>query len=875
VTSTPSDRLVSALADRYRLERELGQGGMATVYLAEDLKHRRNVAIKVLKPELAAVLGAERFVQEIATTAALQHPNILPLFDSGSADGFLFYVMPYVEGETLRSRLNRDKQLGVDEAVRLVTEVADALQYAHDHGVVHRDIKPENILLHAGRPMVADFGIALAVSAAAGGRMTETGLSLGTPHYMSPEQATAERIITNRSDIYSLAAVLYELLTGQPPHTGVSAQQIIMKIVTEEAAPVTSLRKSVPPNVAAAVATALERLPADRFETARAFVTALANPAFVGTMATTAAGTPLGSRRRRSRAVPALALSTLAALAAAAWGWLRPIPEANVVRVVVSLPDDQPMVAAGSPKVALSPDGQHLVYPGSVNGQQMLLVRDLHRLEAVPLPGTEGGSDPFFSPDGQWVGFFSSSKLRKVSLAGAPPLVLADASTPRGGTWSEDGMIYFTPSTAGGLMRVSESGGPVEKATDLDSTKIWVSHRWPAALPGGRGILITTYSGNLGDAAVAVADGEGNLRHLLDRAVMPRYTPTGDLVFVNTDGALLAVGFDLATLDTIGPVRTLFEGVAVDASTAGADFAIANDGTLAYVSGGAVNALVRTNRAGDEEVLADSLPALEAMRVSPDGGRLAMGVEEGGSMSAVVYDLERRTRTRLTFAGTARYPTWSPDGSSVLFGLRADSTDGLDLYETAADGSGVIRLVYRAPYDQYEGEWLPNRRALAMRQTVPSTGRDLWMIPQPDGEPTEVLRTPFNERSIALSPDGRYLAYASDESGLDEVYIREFPGPGGKWQISQGGGIEPAWRGDGRELYYRGVEHIMAVPVETRPAFQPGIPGPLFRDVYARNTDHTNYAVDRSGSTFYFARNASGDAHLILVLNWFKELKAK
>src|SRR5574338_269456 len=232
-------RLATALADRYRIERELGAGGMATVYLAQDIRHDRKVAVKVLKPELAAVIGAERFVVEIKTTAALQHPHILPLFDSGSADGFLYYVMPYVEGETLRDKLNRETQLGVDEAVRITREVADALDYAHRRGVIHRDIKPENILLHDGRPMVADFGIALAVSAAAGGRMTETGMSLGTPHYMSPEQATADKDITARSDVYSLGSVLYEMLTGNPPHTGASAQQIIMKIVTEEAAPVT------------------------------------------------------------------------------------------------------------------------------------------------------------------------------------------------------------------------------------------------------------------------------------------------------------------------------------------------------------------------------------------------------------------------------------------------------------------------------------------------------------------------------------------------------------------------------------------------------------------------------------------------------------
>ncbi|HEY6925468.1 MAG TPA: protein kinase, partial [Steroidobacteraceae bacterium] len=273
-------RLSSALADRYRIERELGQGGMATVYLAEDLKHDRKVAIKVLKPELAAVLGADRFVHEIKTTAALQHPHILPLFDSGSADGFLYYVMPYIEGETLRTRLDREKQLGVEEAVKITAEVADALDYAHRHGIIHRDIKPENILLHDGRPVVADFGIALAVSAAAGGRMTETGLSLGTPHYMSPEQATAEKDITGRSDVYSLASVLYEMLAGQPPHLGGTAQQIIMKIISEPVQMVTAIRKSVPLNVAAALARALEKLPADRFESAKAFAHALEDPSF-------------------------------------------------------------------------------------------------------------------------------------------------------------------------------------------------------------------------------------------------------------------------------------------------------------------------------------------------------------------------------------------------------------------------------------------------------------------------------------------------------------------------------------------------------------------------------------------------------------------
>ncbi len=365
MTGAP-DRLVVALADRYRIERELGEGGMATVYLAGDLKHHRRVAIKVLKPELAAVLGADRFLVEIKTTASLQHPNILPLYDSGEADGFLFYVMPYVEGETLRARLDRETQLGVEESVKLVSEVADALGYAHRQGVVHRDIKPENILLHAGRPMVADFGIALAVSAAAGGRMTETGLSLGTPHYMSPEQATAEKTITNRSDVYSLGAVLYEMLTGQPPHLGGSAQQIIMKIVTEEPAPVTRLRKSVPPNVDAAASKALEKLPADRFETATAFAEALQNPAFRVTGGAVA-GTP-GARGFRgwirspwswgmiTVAVAGVVLSVLlmrgAAPASPPWFTARTFDSHSIFNARF-MPDGQTIVFSGMPDVGI------------------------------------------------------------------------------------------------------------------------------------------------------------------------------------------------------------------------------------------------------------------------------------------------------------------------------------------------------------------------------------------------------------------------------------------------------------------------------------------------------------------------------------------
>ena len=440
------NRLQVALADRYRIEGEIGAGGMATVYLAQDLRHDRKVALKLLRPELSAVIGAERFLAEIKLTANLQHPHILPLFDSGEADGFLFYVMPFVEGESLRSRLNREKQLPVPDAVRIATEVASALDYAHRHGVVHRDIKPENILMHDGRALVADFGIALAASKAGGNRMTETGMSLGTPHYMSPEQAMGEREITARSDVYALGVVLYEMLTGDPPFTGSTAQAVVARVLTETPRPILPQRHTIPPQVEAAVLTALEKLPADRFGTAAEFAEALAGKGTIPTVRTAAAA---GTTAAMPAAKPGLdpvkiGLVGVAVVAAAlaAWGWFRPKPAAVVNRFSVYLPPDQALAAAGGggSRVAISPDGNRLVYSGPAQRGTQLWIREHDQLNATPIAGTEGGASPFFSPDGRQIGFLiQGAKLRTVSLDGGPTQSLSDSVNSSGGDWGPDG----------------------------------------------------------------------------------------------------------------------------------------------------------------------------------------------------------------------------------------------------------------------------------------------------------------------------------------------------------------------------------------------------------------------------------------------------
>jgi serine/threonine-protein kinase len=425
------EALAASLADRYRLERELGQGGMATVYLAADLKHDRKVAIKVLRPELAAVIGAERFLREIKTIANLQHPHILGLIDSGEVNGTAYYVMPFVEGESLRDRLSREKQLPIADAVRIATEVGSALDYAHRHGVIHRDIKPENILLHDGQALVADFGIALAVSSASGTRMTETGMSLGTPHYMSPEQAMGERELTARSDVYALGCVTYEMLVGEPPFTGPTAQAIVAKMMTEEPRSLTIQRSTVPALVDDAVLTALAKLPADRFASAAEFGSALKGETSPGRPITRAR--PLtrqddrrsAFRRLAPRAVVVLGLSVLAA-----WGWLRPmrgdaLPGTRRVNLV--LPDSAPLefvgeaaVGVGQTALAISPDGRSLVYVAGGTARPRLYVRRLDRFEATPLAGTEGAFSPFYSPDGRWIGVFAATSSRRCRRAAVP-----------------------------------------------------------------------------------------------------------------------------------------------------------------------------------------------------------------------------------------------------------------------------------------------------------------------------------------------------------------------------------------------------------------------------------------------------------------------
>ena len=853
---------------------------MATVYLAQDLKHDRKVAIKVLKPELAAVLGADRFVVEIKTTAALSHPHILPLFDSGTADGFLYYVMPFIKGETIREKLNRETQFGVDEAVRIAREVADALDYAHRNGVIHRDIKPENLLLHDGRAMVMDFGIALALSAAAGGRMTETGLSLGTPHYMSPEQATADKDLSGRSDVYSLASVLYEMLTGQPPHVGASAQQIIMKIIAEPVQPVTAFRKSVPPNVAAAVSRALEKLPADRFETAKAFSDALVNPSYA-----TAATTGLATGVTGARAVPltvfaaAVAVAVLA-MAVAAWRWRTPAPPAAVTRLSLALPDSQELSHNfQTTRIAISPDGRQLVTVSRGTGSgRHLFVRSLDQLRAVSLPGTESAMNPSFSPDGRRVAFVTSAPrgLRVATIAGGPVTPLTDSLVDLGGvSWGRDGYIYYDAHLEGdGVARIRESGGAPEIATRPDSTTGEQYHVNPSALPDGRGILFSiSRVGGLGSWDIGVQDAKTRMHTVLVRGVQAQYSPSGHLLYVTDEGLLMAAPFDLDKLRITGEPVAMAEGVAVRGNGR-VDLSISDDGVLTYTSGivsGGIVEFVWVTRDGVVTRVDPGFARAFGGRpsLSPDGRSLATSITEDAARSIWVKQLDRGPMSKVAPSGVR--PSWTPDGKSIVFASFAN------VMRVPADGSALPTQLFAGantlgPLEiTRDGKWLlyatGGMGGIVGRRLDGDTATRVFVSDQ------AVLNWP------SVSPDGRWLAYSSDETGRYEVYVRPFAQPEtAKRQVSADEGFTPRWSSNGRELYFiDGSGDVIAVPVLPGTAFSFGAPVRLFStNPFAIISTLFEVAPD---GRFLLSRPIGAEEdradEVILVQNFFEELKAK
>ena len=876
--------LQAALAGRYRIERELGAGGMAVVYLAQDLRHDRRVAVKVLRPELAAILGADRFLQEIKTTANLQHPHILGLLDSGEVEGLLWYAMPYVDGESLRSRLQREKQLPVDDALRIAREVGAALDYAHRHGVIHRDIKPENILLNDGQALVSDFGIALAVSAAGGGRMTETGMSLGTPQYMSPEQAMGERELTARSDVYALGCVIYEMLVGEPPFTGATAQQILGRVLTAEPVSISAQRRTVPPHVDAAVLTALEKLPADRFATAAEFLAALGGSASGAPPSRARTLTPYGASRRHPdswrRVALAASVVAIAAVALAAWGWLRTPSAASrtVTRYTLAFPKgEEPVGPAFAPFVSVSRDGSRAVYFALSQQGPAFRLHDATRLETQSLGSAGTGSSVCISPNGEWVAYTSGSPgdLRKMPVSGRTSVTLVrDSAAGTWAQWGPDGWIYFT-LMSGALARVHESGDDVEVLAIPDTASGVRQISIRDILPGSKAAIVSLFQPAKGGAEIAAVDFSTREVHRLVEGLVGRYVATGHLVFSDYEANLLAAPFDPRTLRLTGVPRR----VGVQVSPNGI-FAISETGTLVYqpVSGMVEGRPTWVERNGTAHVIDSAWSArIESLALSPDASQLAVSVGGGGSENIWVKKLDKGPFTRLTHDGGQTYrPAWSHDGKSLTF---VSDVDGIQkIFTMRADGTGGRRVAAKAFTNADEG-FLSADEQWAILRVGNSGRRDIVAYPTGrDSAPVMLAATAAEEYSPALSPDGRWLAYVSDESGRAEVYLRPFPhADSARVQVSVAGGLEPVWAPSGQELFYRDATFdLIAAAVTMTPTFRIGQQRRLFstRPYYVGGL-HAAYGVTRDAKRFLFVANPEdARAHLVVVHNWFAELTA-
>ena len=875
--TTVPDRLVAALGRSYRLDRELGAGGMATVYLAHDLKHERDVAIKVLHPDLGAALGAERFLSEIRTTARLQHPHILPLLDSGDADGLLYYVMPLVTGETLRARLEREKQLPIADGVRIAREVASALDYAHRQGVIHRDIKPENILLHDGSALVADFGIALAVQTAGGQRMTQTGLSLGTPQYMSPEQAMGERTIDARSDIYALGAVTYEMLSGEPPFTGPTVQAIVAKVMSTEPVSVVSLRKAVPAHVAAAVHAALEKLPADRCDSAKLFSDLLADSrgAFSGTTAFTGAE-PVSSPRVSRAALTAAVVVAVASLGLAGYAWHRArsrVPE-PVVALMLDVPNARPDLA----RFAVSGDGTRFAF----STDEGLAYRGPGEREYRVLIGTEAGESPSFSPDGDWIVYSGSGLLRKVAVAGgAPVALLANDSLSTGRVhWGDDGSIVFETNAMLAVLPASGTLRLLPKATDAEQ---------PRLTPDGRGIL---YVDNRQRAKLMYYDlAIDSAFVVMEGAAEAQLLPTGHLIYGSTVSGLYTVRFNAS--------RHVIEGtpspVVLDMQANGgvAPYVVTRSGTLVYRAGvDAESRLLIREPTGRTDTLPLAPKVLSYARFSPDGRSLALtiGAARGINRHTAIYDFNVGTLTRITQQGGAHAPVWSPDGKRLAFTAESPITDAEDLFVQPVDQSAPPVAVVHLPNDQHASAWpvdsmlvFSNNTGVRTLGAVVSAGSSDIVNPNRTSAAKPFLRAAWGEYDAAISPDGKWAAFTSSESGVPEIHVRPFPlsSAGGNWKISSGGGQRARWSADGRTIFYQSTDatsiRVSAAATSiraTRISVGPSISVGTTETVMQGNAFGSAWDLDRATGRIVVTETVlDAGARIVVMQHWLDQFR--
>ncbi len=890
----------------YTILDKLGEGGMGEVWRAEDTKLGRQVAIKVL-PEVftSDAERLARFDREARVLAAFDHPRIASIYGLEDFDGRKLLIMQVAEGETLAERIDHGP-IQVEQALKIALQIVEALEAAHDKGIVHRDLKPANIKLTAdGKVKVLDFGLAKALesTASASGsgaqslslsptltaEMTGKGVLLGTAAYMSPEQARGENV-DRRADIWAFGIVLMEMLTGQRVYAGRTLSDTLAGILAREPQ-WSDLPTATPAPVRRLLERCLEKEASERLQAigeARIAIERYLDDPTADLAGDGTAAAPTGWKRALPWAVAGAAVVALIASFAVFGSRGKPLEQTMRLEVVVS---DQPLYVNLGPSVVLSPDGTKLLTVSDREAERAMSVRSLDQLEGMPLvAGTTAESpyNPFFSPDGQWIGFVTPSELKKVPITGGTPIRLSKVNRSRGASWGPDDTIVIAPDRASGLFTVPAAGGELQPLTTINSENGEASHRWPQIVPGGYVIFTTLLQGSdVADEAVieAVSLDTGNRKVLHRGGSFGRWVPSGHLIYVR-ENTIFARTFDIRKMEATGSPAPIVQGVTSSDSSGGAQVSFSEDGTLAYVSGeiGVPVYPVKTmDRSGVVSTLWEELGTYANPKLSPDGSRLSMTVLRDGNWDVWVYDLERKVATRLTFHdGYDGDQVWSPDGQYLTFSSDRDGPE--NPYRKRADGSGEAERLAEIKHDFWAASWSSDGKWILGE--IQAESFDLIAVPADgSGEPVEFLATEFFERFPAISPDGNWVAYMSDESGRPEIYVRPFPAAAGKWQVSDSGGSWPIWSRDGSELFYRTEDGLMSAAVGAENgSFRAGRPKPLASGGLSSNqvgiavagSIFSDYEVMPDGRSFIILQGGEGLAsqnNVTLVTNWFRVLR--